>query len=195
MLGFYGDVRKMSAATFVYVISGDHGRQKIGVSDDPRQRIRDLQTGSPFKLKFEFIGQTDGTGFDIEGEAHFLLHAHRAEGEWFVVPPEVAITAVMASARRLNHTIRPVDIDNMPGLAAIGPPMWQKWLKGALVIAAFYPMILLLIRFDRGELPAGALLIEAAFLLLGVKIAQWLAVKVALAWLEFLDFIYQRKSA
>jgi predicted GIY-YIG superfamily endonuclease len=32
---------------FVYVISGDHGRQKIGSSDNPRQRIKDLQTGSP----------------------------------------------------------------------------------------------------------------------------------------------------
>ena len=82
----------MSMATFVYVVSGDHGRQKIGVTDNPNQRLAQLQTGSPFKLQFEFVGLTEGTGFDIEGEAHFLLSKHKAPGgdEWFIVPPEVA---------------------------------------------------------------------------------------------------------
>jgi Meiotically up-regulated gene 113 len=50
------------AGTYVYVIGGDHGRQKIGVSDDPRRRIGELQTGSPFPLRFAFVGQTDGFG-------------------------------------------------------------------------------------------------------------------------------------
>lgn len=132
------------AGVFVYVISGNHGRQKIGVSDDPRQRIRDLQTGSPFPLKFEFIGLTDGTGYDIEGEAHFLLHAHRAEGEWFVVPPEVAITAVMASARRLNHTIRPVDADNLAALPGptSGAERWIAWTGWSLCMIVGFAILI-----------------------------------------------------
>lgn len=169
------------AGIFVYVISGDHGRQKIGVSDDPLQRIRDLQTGSPFPLKFEFIGRTDGTGFDVEGEAHFMLHQHRQVGEWFVVPPEMAIAAVMAAARRLGHSLKPVDPDNLPSrsVGPIGVPTWQKWVKVAVAVAAFYPMILLILRFDSGELPMVAFIIEAGVLVLFVKLAQWFTVRAA----------------
>jgi hypothetical protein len=127
------------AGTFIYVISGDHGRQKIGVSDNPRQRIRELQTGSPFTLKFEFVGQTEGTGYDIEGEAHFLLHEHRQSGEWFVVPPEVAITAVMAAARRLGHSIKPVDPDRIEAFAPKireEMPKWAAWTAWVICSAA-----------------------------------------------------------
>ena len=42
---------------FVYVISGEQGRRSIGCSDNPRQRLKELQTGSPYPLKFEFIGE------------------------------------------------------------------------------------------------------------------------------------------
>lgn len=100
--------------TFVYVISGEHGRQKIGSSDDPAQRIRSLQTGSPYPLKFEFIGEVEnGAGGQVEVEAHFTLHEHKSPGgdEWFVVPSDVAITAVMAAAHRLGYRIKPVDAD------------------------------------------------------------------------------------
>lgn len=49
-------------AAYVYVISGEHGRQKIGVSDEPRRRLAELQTGSPFALKFEFVGEVENGG-------------------------------------------------------------------------------------------------------------------------------------
>lgn len=101
------------AGRFIYVISGDHGRQKIGVSDDPAQRIRDLQTGSPFRLSFEFLGLTNDTAYAIESEVHLLLAQHRQSGEWFTIPPEMAIAAVMATARRLGHSLKPVDPDNI----------------------------------------------------------------------------------
>lgn len=105
------------AGRFIYVISGDHGRQKIGVTDDPQQRIRDLQTGSPFPLTFEFLGITNDTAYAIESEVHFLLARHRQSGEWFAIAPEMAIAAVMATARRLGHSIKPVDPDNLPAAA------------------------------------------------------------------------------
>lgn len=100
--------------SFVYVIRGDHGMNKIGVSTDPNTRISDLQTGSPFALHFEFIGMTSGSGYDIETEAHAMLDRHRQEGEWFKVPAEMAVAAVHASAHRLGHLLTPVpqnDID------------------------------------------------------------------------------------
>ena len=183
-------------ATFVYVISGDHGRQKIGVSDDPRRRIAELQTGSPFNLSFEFIGQTDGTGYDIEGEAHFLLNKHKAPGgdEWFIVPPEVAITAVMAGARQRGHSIKPIDPDNLPAVTVprIGPPVWERWIKRAVAIAGFYPMILLIMSFEREHFPLLTFAIEAVALLLTIKLAQWLAVLIGRSLIQIEAALYGR---
>lgn len=163
------------AGVFVYVISGDHGRQKIGVSDNPPQRIKDLQTGSPFRLRFEFVGITEGTGYDIEGEAHFLLHQHRAPGgdEWFVVPPEVAITAVMAAARKLDHKLRPVDPDNLPSPRApvSANPAWMKWAKILVGVASLWPLAMLIMSFDSGRIGTVSFVIGAALLVGGIKLA------------------------
>jgi hypothetical protein len=165
----------MANATFVYVISGDHGRQKIGVSDDPKQRVRDLQTGSPFPLKLEFVGLTEGTGYDVEGEAHFMLHSHRQSGEWFTVPPEVAITAVMAAARRLGHSIKPVDPDNIPNVGWPGPmPSGRqppKWILPTIGLAVVLPvMIPIVVAFDRGNIGAISFIVLTGLLLLAIKV-------------------------
>ncbi len=128
---------------FVYVISGDHGRQKIGSSDNPRQRIKDLQTGSPYPLKFEFIGETENQNAGaIEVESHFMLNQHRAEGEWFVVPSDVAITAVMAAAHRLGYRCKPIDIDQVKGaMFQIGTPKWADWVAWSLSMFVFFTVL------------------------------------------------------
>jgi Meiotically up-regulated gene 113 len=122
--------------TFIYVISGDHGRQKIGITDSPRARIKNLQTGSAYPLKFEFLGETDDNAAgSIEVEAHFTLSQHRVSGEWFVVPPDVAVTAVMAAAHRLGYRLRPVDPDTARarGQAVVGTtPAWSNWTAFAI---------------------------------------------------------------
>lgn len=134
------------AKTFVYVISGDHGRQKIGSSDNPPQRIRDLQTGSPYKLKFEFIGETeDSTGGAIEVEAQFMLAQHKAPGgdEWFVVPSDVAITAVMAAAHRLGYRCKPVDVDSAAAKRfQIGMPPWAGWVGFSISMMVFFAVLM-----------------------------------------------------
>jgi hypothetical protein len=112
-----------------------------------------LQTGSPFKLKLEFVGATEGFAYKIEAEAHFMLHQHRVEGEWFVVPLEAATSAVMAAAYRLGHTIKPIDPDQIPPWPStrIGAPrvvsrrdipMWGQWTTFGLAMAAFFAVIL-----------------------------------------------------
>jgi hypothetical protein len=137
---------------YVYVISGEHGRFKIGASDYPPRRLRELQTGSPFKLNLEFVGATEGFAYKIEAEAHFMLHQHRVEGEWFVVPLEVATSAVMAAAYRLGHTVKPIDPDQVPWPSAptSAPrvvrsrdvPMWGQWTTFGLAMVAFFAVIL-----------------------------------------------------
>jgi len=186
----------MGHATYVYVISGDHGRQKIGISDNPRQRLKDLQTGSPYALKFEFVGETEnGAAGQIEVEAHFLLNQHKAPGgeEWFVVPPDVAITAVMAAAHRLGYRCKPVDAD------AVAPPSYSfKRRRPLWVMIAMLPLYgwfgywifgISDARMMSGELPLGAFAIEAAVMMTALWLAswivQWLGQQVIAACLSF----------
>ena len=165
------------AGTFVYVISGDHGRHKIGVSDNPQQRLRELQTGSPFPLRLEFVGQTEGEAFAIEGDAHFMLHQHRQAGEWFMVPAEMAIAAVLAAARRLGHQLKPVDPAQ---ITIVSPSLISKnpiWLNVALIpfiIPTIYWIFAVVgPQVKSGEMPLLAAFIEGAFILGCLKLVQW----------------------
>lgn len=98
-------------ATFVYVIEGEAGKHKIGVSTDPIRRISELQTGSPVALKFSYIGYTPGSGYDIEAAAHVMLDQYKTSGEWFRVPASIAIGSAIESASRTGQTITQVQPD------------------------------------------------------------------------------------
>jgi hypothetical protein len=91
-----------NGGSFLYVITGDHERVKIGVSLDPNRRRAQLQTGSPFPLRIAYVAVTPGTGYDIEGEAKRTLDRYRCPDgsgdEWFNVPVEMAVAAVNAAA-------------------------------------------------------------------------------------------------
>jgi T5orf172 domain len=162
--------------SFVYVISGDHGRQKIGSSDDPAQRIRSLQTGSPFPLKFEFIGEVeDGAAGPVEVAAQFSLNAHKAPGgdEWFVVPPDVAIAAVIGAGHRLGHRVKPVDPDEVVAKTyAVGMPTWHKVVTGVLVLPLAIGCGVLLWAFDQDRIGGIAAFVGALVLVGLFKLAR-----------------------
>ena len=58
---------------------------KIGKASDPQARLRQLQTGSPIKLKM--LGtvkcRDDSHARSIEKLAHNIFHEQRRRGEWF----------------------------------------------------------------------------------------------------------------
>ncbi|WP_407146239.1 GIY-YIG nuclease family protein [Bradyrhizobium sp. ORS 86] len=186
----------MAQATFVYVISGDHGRQKIGVSDDPRKRIRELQTGSPFLLHFVFIGVTEGTAYDIEGEAHFLLDRHKAPGgdEWFVVPPEVAIAAVMACAHRLGHRLKPIDAEDI-GRHVAGPAnrraevLLPRWVNVAVIGVAGLCALAVLAGAQLGRFDLVQVLFLFAVIGFGAKSAIFLLGEMTRGLIEIRDSV------
>lgn len=71
----------------VYFIQGvDGGPIKIGVSIDVIARLRDLQTGSPVRLRL--IGVRNGDQA-TEADLHIRLSQHRLYGEWFADVPDV----------------------------------------------------------------------------------------------------------
>src|SRR5258707_14792935 len=94
--------------SFLYVIRGDHNMCKVGVTTNPSARLAQLRTASAFPIDFSYIAVTPGTGFGIEQGAHAMLASHRCNGEWFDVPPEMAVAAIAGAAHKLNQPLLPV---------------------------------------------------------------------------------------
>ncbi|MFJ8856618.1 GIY-YIG nuclease family protein [Streptomyces sp. NPDC102437] len=87
---------KPSGSSFVYVI-GPAGstRVKIGTSNNPEKRLKELQTGNPDRLGI--LWSTPG-GRELESMLHRAFAAYRVEGEWFDfggVEPVGAIPSVV----------------------------------------------------------------------------------------------------
>jgi hypothetical protein len=134
--------------SFVYVVTGDHGRVKIGVSTNPSARMAQLRTASAFPLEFAFIGVTPASGYEIEQAAHAILSSHRQSGEWFAVPADMAVAAVQTASFRLNQNllrVTPEQAEEILRIAASAPPARAKRglpplvyiSAGALVLMAF----------------------------------------------------------
>lgn len=104
---------------FLYVIEGAPGLVKVGITSDPRARLAALQTACPYPLEFAAILATPGHGYDIEGAAHAILGPHRGTGEWFRVPPRVAIEAIRLAAERLRQPLLSVSLDRADTILAI----------------------------------------------------------------------------
>ena len=67
----------------LYIIQSDiTGAIKIGISKNPKNRLKQLQTGSPYKLKLLTI--VNGRG-DLERSLHKSLRTYKqsCKGEWF----------------------------------------------------------------------------------------------------------------
>jgi hypothetical protein len=78
----------------VYVIcSGGHG-VKVGIAEDVEKRCRELQTGSPHRLRVVGCECPTGDARQIERRCHARLAAHRLSGEWFGVDAEAALLVV-----------------------------------------------------------------------------------------------------
>ena len=80
--------------TAVYAIT-DGKDYKIGISDNPERRLKDLQTGNPRKLvldKFEWFPTEEGAR-RAEADMHQVLRAGGCglEGEWFSDAAEMSI--------------------------------------------------------------------------------------------------------
>ena len=92
----------MSRATprFVYVASSDSGPHKIGVSDRPLDRMKQLWfasrgDGQPSAVELIAVKpRCDGSAKLVEKVAHSLLRAKQIEGEWFDVTAAEAIAGV-----------------------------------------------------------------------------------------------------
>jgi hypothetical protein len=104
----------VSVPQFVYVVRGDHGLRKIGISTNPNARLAQLRTASPFPLQFEYVAMLSGDALGVEQMVHATLENYRQEGEWFAVEGDIAAAAIGRAAFRLNQrftTVAPHEID------------------------------------------------------------------------------------
>ena len=69
----------MSSLYVIAPLSGDLV-VKIGISNDPFERLECLQIGSPIQLRI--VGMMPGTRL-MEKRLHDALAKHQAHGEWF----------------------------------------------------------------------------------------------------------------
>lgn len=67
---------------YVYLIRGNDGRYKIGITKNPKQRIRQLQTGNSDDLTIIETYQSENA-FKIETALHNRFSHVRQSGEWF----------------------------------------------------------------------------------------------------------------
>jgi hypothetical protein len=66
----------------VYLIRGNDGRYKIGIAKNPKQRIRQLQTGNSDELTLIETYQSENAS-KIETALHNRFSHVRQSGEWF----------------------------------------------------------------------------------------------------------------
>lgn len=87
----------------IYAIQAGIGPIKFGRALNPKQRLGELQTGNPEKLKL--IGFAD-VGNDKEGLIHRFLRDERLNGEWF--RPSVKTMAVARLIARQRFDAAPL---------------------------------------------------------------------------------------
>lgn len=105
--------------SFIYVVRDQTGRAKVGVSQDPTRRLRELQTGHPEALELVWCAVTPGDGYSIETVVKRTTRLPRASGEWFLASPDDVITLVSQVAYIMGQPLQPVPVDMVPRIIAI----------------------------------------------------------------------------
>lgn len=100
--------------SFVYAIGDGHGNVKLGVADDVRKRIRQLQTGNPSRLYLvAFLTLYRRCDADrIEREAHRANATERKAGEWFSLSDSCAVQALLEASIACGLEQQPVEVED-----------------------------------------------------------------------------------
>lgn len=79
---------------FVYIIVADGANSpvKIGIAENPKKRLRQLQTGNPQRLRLAHVFEAESREVAVAWEmfSHKLFGNDRLAGEWFDVEADIA---------------------------------------------------------------------------------------------------------
>ena len=95
--------------TFVYVMahSGDgiamRAPVKIGISDNPKKRLSQIKTASPYPVVIVAAFPMPGREFAVAAEKcfHKVYRPARMNGEWFDLRPDEAVEAMCINIREM----------------------------------------------------------------------------------------------
>jgi hypothetical protein len=80
---------------YIYVIGGTSKPYKIGITNNPTRRLKNLQTGHPSKLKIYHLEPIPDDQIRlIEQNIHKTIKYKKTHGEWFDIILEDAIAEV-----------------------------------------------------------------------------------------------------
>lgn len=91
--------RRRHFRRMVYFVAAEDGPIKVGMSCDPKRRLRELRTKTGQDLRLLATVPGLGVGSFTEGRYHDRFAAHRLHGEWFARHPDI-----LAEIERLNPT-------------------------------------------------------------------------------------------
>lgn len=74
-------------AGYVYLLHADTGHYKIGLSKNPKKRVRHFSTQMPIQVSTVHIFPADHA-FGAEGLLHSHFSSKRTSGEWFLLGEE-----------------------------------------------------------------------------------------------------------
>lgn len=82
--------------SFIYIISPSrhqNGPVKIGISDNPQKRLKQIQTGHPEKIEIKHLEEisTRRKTLELEKNLHRDFSIYRSHGEWFNMTVDDAI--------------------------------------------------------------------------------------------------------
>lgn len=110
---------------FVYVISiDDLGLSKIGISDNPAKRLRQLSTGSPFRMRIALTLSIPGRDLarSIERAFHKETGPLRLNGEWFEIEAQRACEFMAFTYAAFLQWVLGVDEDDIAkNLSSVDP--------------------------------------------------------------------------
>ena len=87
----------------VYLIRGNDGKYKIGVSKTPTKRIKPIQTGNPDQLTIVEVYESNNA-YKIETALHNKYAYTRNTGEWFDLSISDEITFI-ENCRNIDNGI------------------------------------------------------------------------------------------
>ena len=88
----------------IYLIRGNDGRYKIGISKHPNKRIKELQTGNSDKLVI-IDSYESPNAHKIESALHRFYSYYRKEGEWFDLSV-LEESKFIENCQRIDNTIK-----------------------------------------------------------------------------------------
>jgi hypothetical protein len=118
--------------SFIYVLRGDHGLFKVGISSNPVARLATLRTASPFPLKMVNVVMTQGPAERLEAATHNALANARCNGEWFDCPLSHIVAAINGCAYDLGRPIQapPINMDSEQYVTAIFKQVARGYVPG-----------------------------------------------------------------